>query len=305
MMTRSQIIERLQGIFSPVVTPFDRLGRIDEGGFRENTRRYASSGLSGILVSGTTGEAAYLAPEERLRLVDLCRPIIKPPQLILVGTGLEGTGHTLRLSREAIARGADAVVVLPPAYLKAAMRPPVLEAHFREVADGLRLPLLIYSIPQCTGFPMDVRMLATLSRHPNIPGMKESSGNLEFDRSILGKARKGFRLLTGSALLVPSALQAGATGAILSQANFEPQICLAIYEAFRVGDEKTVENLHRRLRLLFERITMPYGIPGVKAAMELSGYCGGYPRRPLAPVNEGVRSRIAGVLRKVRAGLSA
>jgi 4-hydroxy-2-oxoglutarate aldolase len=305
MMTRNQIIAHLEGIFAPVVTPFTRLGRIDEGGFTENAARYAATGLSGILVSGTTGEAAYLAPEERLRLVDLCRPMIKPPQLLLVGTGLEGTAHTLRLSREAIARGADAVVVLPPAYLKAAMRPSVLAAHFQRVADGLRRPLLIYSIPQCTGFSMDAGMLGKLSGHPNIPGMKESSGNLDFDRSILDKARKSFRLLTGSALLVPSALEEGATGAVLSQANFVPQICVGIYEAFRTGNEKTVKELRRKLVTLFEKITLPYGIPGVKAAMELSGYCGGYPRLPLEPVNQAARKKIAEVLRTTWSGLSA
>src|SRR5438046_2851010 len=117
-MTRKHILAGLKGIFPPVVTPFDGRGEVDEGRFRENLRKYVGIGLGGIVVTGSTGEAPYLTERERLRLVELAREIVKPPEVMIVGTGLESTRETLRLSREAIARGADALLVVTPNHYK-------------------------------------------------------------------------------------------------------------------------------------------------------------------------------------------
>lgn len=303
-MTSKQIADRLTGVIPPVVTPFNRRGDIDDGAFRANLERYAASDLSGVLVAGSTGEAAFLTEAERLRLVDLARQIVRPPRLLIAGTGLESTAQTLKLSREAIARGADAVLLLPPAYYKPAMRPPLLEAHFRAVGDSVRRPVMIYSIPQFTGFAMEAAMLARLSRHANIHGIKESSGNFEFDRAILGQVSKRFRVMIGSALVLPDAFELGASGAILSQSTFEPQICSGLYQAWRRGDREMAADLQRRLRILAERITGPYSVPGVKHAMDLSGYCGGSPRQPFLPLLPAARKQIAAALKEARDGLT-
>jgi 4-hydroxy-2-oxoglutarate aldolase len=302
-MTHEQIVRRIEGIFPPVVTPFNRRGGIDEGAFRSNLGQYTGIGLAGIIVAGSNGEAPYLTDTERLRLVELARQIIRPPELLIAGTGLEGTTQTVKLSREAVTRGADAILVLPPAYYKSGMRPDVLEAHFRAAADGVRRPLLIYSIPQCTGFALEVGMVARLSRHANIPGMKESSGNLDFDRAILSKVRPTFRLLLGSAVAFLDGLKAGACGAVLSQANFLPQLCIGIYEAFRRKNLKTADQLQQRLSGLARNVTGAYGIAGVKAALDLRGYRGGDPRLPLQPLSPTVRRRIAAALKQACAGL--
>lgn len=302
-MTNQEIINHLQGIFPPVVTPFNRRGAVDQGAFRANLQRYAGIGLAGVVVAGSNGEAPYLTGQERLRLVELARHIIRPPELLIAGTGLESTAQTLKLSREAVAHGADAVLILPPAYYKSGMRPELLEAHFRALADGLRRPVLIYSIPQYTGFALDPGMIAKLSRHPNIPGMKESSGNLDFDRAILSKARRQFHLLTGSALAFLDGLKAGASGAVLSQANFTPQLCIGIYEAFQQKDFKLAQQLQERLLTLVREVTGPYGVAGVKAALDLCGYRGGEPRLPLQPVSTGARRKLAATLKQALAGL--
>lgn len=302
-MTHTQIVEKLRGVFPPLVTPFNRRGGLDEGAFRANLRQYAASGLSGVVVAGSTGEAPFLTEAERLRLVEIARSIIKPPKLLIAGTGLEGTAPTVKLSREAVARGADAVLLLPPAYYKAAMNPETLSIHFRAVADALRRPVLIYSIPQFTGYTMDAGMLGKLSQHPNIAGLKESSGNLDFVRAILAKARPGFKLLIGSGLAFPQGLGEGAAGGVLGQSNFAPRLCVTIYEAFSNGDRKTAEELRQRLLILVQKITGPYGIPGIKVALDLSGYRGGDPRPPFMPVGAQVKRKIAAALRE--AGLDA
>lgn len=304
-MTHDQIVSRVCGIIPPVATPFNRRGDLDEGAFRANIERYAASDLSGVLVAGSTGEAAFLTEAERLRLVDLARKIIRPPKLLIAGTGLESTTQTLDLSREAVARGADAVLLLPPAYYKPVMRPPVLDAHFRTIADRLRKPVLIYSIPQFTGYAMDAAMIARLSRHPNICGIKESSGNFEFDRAILRSMKNGFRFMVGSALVLPDAFEEGAAGGILSQSTFAPQICTGLYKAWWLGDQSAVADLRRRLRILAEKITGPYSVPGIKYAMELCGYRGGTARQPFAPLSPAGKKQIARALKQARMEFTA
>ncbi len=303
-MTQQEIVSRLSGAFPPVSTPFNRRGGVDESAFRANMRRYAGIGLGGIVVAGSTGEAPYLSEAERLRLIEIAREVIGPPELVIAGTGLESTEAMLRLSREAVARGADALLVLPPVYFKSSMKPEIIESHYRAIADGVKRPVLIYSIPQCSGLQMDVAMIGRLSRHPNIPGLKESSGNVDFVRAIMGKAKKGFHLLMGSGSGFVAALDLGATGGILAQCGFEPRLVIGIYEAYRSGDRVTADRLQSLLRILVTEINAAYGIAGVKAALDLSGYKGGDPRAPLAPLGAAARRKIASTLKRVRAELN-
>ena len=302
-MTHRQILAHLKGIFPPVVTPFDRRGEVDGGCFRENLRKYVDVGLGGIVVTGSTGEAPYLTERERLRLVELAREIVRPPEILIVGTGLESTRETLRLSREVIARGADALLVVTPNYYKPKMDATALSAHYRALADGVRRPVLIYSIPQFTGVHIDAATIAALSRHPNIAGLKESSGNLAFVREVLCKVRPGFRVLVGSVQILLDSLKAGATGAVLGQATFAPELCVGVYEAFCQGRMKAARDLQQRLLPLAQKISAPYGVAGVKAALDLSGYHGGVPRSPLVPLNAAGRRIVAGALKEARQGL--
>lgn len=302
-MKRSHIIAHLKGIFPPSVTPFNRKGEVDIGLFRENIHRYVGVGLAGVVVAGSTGEAPFLSERERLQLVVAARDIVRPPQLLIASTGLESTLLTLRLSREAIERGADVVLVITPNYYKARMDSPTLQAHFRMLADSLRRPVLMYNIPQFTGVKMAPETVATLSRHPNIAGLKESSGDLGYVRRILRLARPGFRVLVGSPLLLLDALRAGAAGAVLGQAGFAPQICVGIYEAFQRRQMKLARDLQERLTLLAQNIAIPFGIPGVKAAMDVCGYHGGPPRAPFRPLDRAALRRVAAAVQAATRGL--
>ncbi len=304
-VTRKDIIDNLRGIFLPIVTPFNRRGGIDEGCFRENLRRYVEAGLAGILVAGSTGEAPYLAERERLRLVQLARELVRPPQLLIAGTGLESTRATIFLSREAIARGADVVLVLTPNYFKSRMDSAALTAHYRAVADAVRRPVEIYSIPQFTGIYIDVGTIARLSRHPNIVGLKESSGNLTFVRAVLRKVRPAFRVLVGSGVIILEGLRAGAAGGVLGQAGFVPELCVGLHEAFRHGQMRVARSLQQRLALLVEKIHVPYGVAGVKAALDLCGYHGGTPRAPLLSLDTAGRRAVAAAIKEARLGLES
>jgi len=303
MMIRREILMSLRGVFPPVVTPFDRRGQIDSGAFCENLRRYTGVGLSGILIAGSTGEAPYLTDRERLRLIELGRRIITPPALLLVGTGLESTRETLRLSREAAKRGADVLLVLTPNYYKSRMDSDALTCHYRSLADRLPRPLMIYNIPQFTGIRMDPATIGALSRHPNIYGIKESSGDLAYLQAILRRVPRRFRVFTGSGAIFLDALQAGAAGGILGQACFTPEICVGLYDAFTRRRRKLATELQSRLQVLVQEISVPHGVPGIKAALDLAGYLGRLPRPPLLALSEAGRRVVAAALEKSRAGL--
>jgi 4-hydroxy-2-oxoglutarate aldolase len=302
-MTRRQFTTNLQGIFAPVVTPYTRRGDVDEALYRENLERYRGTGLAGIVVAGSTGEASYLTGPERLRLTEITRRVLKPPELLIVGTGLESTRATLDLSREAFQRGADAVLVVTPNYYKSRMDSAALTAHFHTLADKLRRPVIVYNIPQFTGVRMSPELIGRLARHPNVVGLKESSGDLAYMRAILRKVPSGFRVLVGSALILMDALRAGAAGGVLSQAGFVPELCVSAYDAVRNRRWKIAQDLQGRLRILAREIALPYGVAGIKVAYELCGYAGGDPRLPLVPLSKAARRVVAATLREARAGL--
>lgn len=300
-MTRNDIIRSLQGIICPVVTPFNRRGDLDEGHFRENLQRLCETGLAGILVAGSTGEAPYLTEGERLRLIEIARDVVKPPRILMVGTGLESTMATLKLSREAEKRGADALLVLTPNYYKSRMDSAALVAHYRTVAAGVKRPVLIYSIPQFTGLEVDPDTIGKLSQLPNVVGLKESSGKLEFVRAVLGKVKKGFRVLVGAPSILYEALDEGAVGGVLGVATFAPSLCVELYEAFAARMPARARELQQQLLPLGQKIGVPFGVPGIKMAMDLCGYHGGTPRPPLLPVPTQGKKQIMTALQEAKA----
>ena len=302
-MTRKEIIQNLKGIFPPVVTPFNQRGEIEEKLFCENVQRLTGIGLGGVLVAGSSGEAPYLTEAERVRLVEMARGLVRPPEILIAGVGLESTDATVRLGQEAIARGADALLVITPNYYKSKMDADTLESHYRAVAGKVDRPVIIYSIPQFTGLHLEPSTIGRLSRIPNVVALKESSGDLQFVRGVLRRVRPGFRVLVGSVAILYDALRAGAVGAVLSQANFVPELCVGLYQAFQKKKKKAALEFQERLLPLARKVAVPFGVPGIKAALDLAGYAGGFPRAPLLPLGPAARKTVAEALQEARAGL--
>jgi 4-hydroxy-2-oxoglutarate aldolase len=222
----------------------------------------------------------------------------------MVGTGLESTKATLDLSREAVARGADALLVLTPNYYKARMDSAALVTYYRAVAAGVTRPVMIYSIPQFTGLEVDAATIVQLSRLPNVVGLKESSGKLDFILTVLRKVRPGFRVFVGAVSILYDALCAGAVRGVLGQANFAPSLCVGLYQAFLHRRPREARDLQERLLPLAQKIALPYGVAGIKAALDLCGYHGGPPRLPLLPPSAQAKKQIAAALREANAGLA-
>ena len=271
----------LQGVIGPVVTTFDARGELDLDAFGANARAHFAAGLHGIVVTGSTGEAPLLEESERLRLVEMARSVVPSDRWLIIGVGAESTKATVRRSREAAERGADAVLVVAPHYYGSAMTPAALQAHFERVADESPIPVLLYNIPKYMHFRLDADLVSRLAGHDNIVGMKDSSGDMAYFPGYVASQGEGFTVLTGNGGTFHQALRLGAKGGILAVALFAAELSLEVYRAFGDGRVEESAELQRRLTAPAVEIVGRMGIPAVKVAMERVGLNGGPVRLPL------------------------
>lgn len=288
----------LSGVFIPSATPFDPVtGDLDVVGVRANLRRWLEHPVRGIVLCGSTGEAVFLDTSERGALVEAARDVVPADRLLLVGTGVESTRGTVALCRMAAERGADAVMVQPPAFFRPSMTPAVLRDHYLAVADASPVPVVIYQVPpRFSTVEVVSGLVAELSAHGNIVGIKDSRGDLEGIGELVRGCRAGFQVLSGSGLGFFAALEVGAVGGILGVANVAPGIAAGVFHGAREGDGPEAGRLQEILDPLHREIVAARGVAGVKAALDLLGLRGGRPRPPLAPLPEGDRGHVRGVL---------
>jgi 4-hydroxy-2-oxoglutarate aldolase len=179
------------------------------------------------------------------------------------------------------------------------MKPQVLYDHFVAVAESSRIGILIYNVPQFTGINLDPEWVAKLSEHPNIIGVKDSSGNIGQLSEIIHLSQKGFAVFVGSAPVFFPALCVGAVGGILAVANVVPQECVQIQRLFNKGKMNEARALQGQLTPLAKAVTTTYGIGGLKIAMDLTGYFGGDPRSPLKRPDSKAESELKDLLDQI------
>lgn len=294
---------RLEGIFAPVVTPFRADGGLDLASFEANLDGYAAFELAGFLVLGSNGEAQHLDEHEKLQLVRAARA--RTGRTLLVGTGLESTQATVLFTRRAAEAGADAALVLTPHYYRAQMSVDALRRHFETVADAAPIPVLLYSVPQFTGLPFPVPLAAALGAHPNVAGMKESSGDLALQARVLACVPERFDFACGSAPVLYPALCSGARAGILAVACCAPGTAVALHAAFARGDHARARELQRALVPLATAVGATWGVAGLKLAMDLSGWRGGAPRAPLLPAPAAARAELEALLARLDADVGS
>ncbi len=284
---------KLQGIFPALTTPFDEEGSLYREKILFNVRKLNEVALSGYLACGSTGETPLMSLDERLQLLDCVAEAAGPGKVLLAGLASESVREAVRVSNAAAEMGYHAALALTPFYYRSQMqRPDSQMLFFRALADQSKLPVLIYNMPGVTGYDMPVEVLAELSHHPNIIGMKDSSGDVEKLRQTHAAVKPGFQILSGSGVTFGGALEAGATGAILAVANAIPYACQTVWEAFRMRQQEAARDWQQRILIPAKLIPAKYGVAGLKYAMELNGYYGGLPRLPLLPPSAEVRTEI-------------
>jgi len=295
---------QLRGIFPPLVTPFQDDGAIDLSGFEGNLERYLAFDLAGYLVLGSNGEAQALSEDEKLRLIEAARRHAGH-RSILAGTGLESTRATIELTKKAAGAGADAALVLTPAYYKAQMTLDVLRGHFEAVAEASPIPVLLYSVPQFTGLPCPPALPAAVAAHPRIAGLKDSSGDLALLGRIVASVPPAFAVLCGSAPVLYPSLCVGATGGVVAVACCAPRPAAALFRAFERGDHRAARRIQEALTPLATAVTSSHGVAGLKAAMDVAGFKGGLPRAPLQAVHPASRADLYPLLERAEAAVDS
>lgn len=280
-----------------MTTPFDPVsGEADVIALRRNLRTWLEAPLAGVVLFGSTGEGLLLDEDERIRLLEGARELLDGRRL-LAGAGAESTRAAIRLARLAAERGADAVLVHPPSYYRPAMTPEALRDHFLAVAEASPVPVVLYQVPpQYSGVELHPGLVGELSRHPNIAGIKDSTGELKSLADFVGACDRRCAVLVGSGAALFGALEVGARGGILALALLAPHECVEVYARWRTGEKTEAGRLQERIAPVHRAVVARLGVAGIKAALDLQGRAGGAPRPPLKPLREKERAAVRAAL---------
>ena len=274
------------GLYTPVVTPFDAHGEIDERGFKSNIDRYIASRLTGIVVLGSNGEAPQLEDDEADRAIAIVRERVPGDRPLLAGTGRESTRATIAACKRAAELDVDAVMVRTPSFYKNLMTTDIFVRHYTEVADASPKPVILYNVTMYTGVNLMPDAIEQLSQHPNIVGIKDSGNDMVHLADYIARAKQpGFVVLVGAAPSLFSATALGVHGAVLALAGVVPDLCAELVDHVKSGRLAEARALQRRLMPIARSIGPVWAVPGLKAALNLMGLAGGTPRPPLRPVS--------------------
>jgi 4-hydroxy-2-oxoglutarate aldolase len=287
---------KLHGIFAPLITPFDADGNVALGEVRNNVTLYNKTKLAGYVPNGSTSESVLLRWEEVYKVWEAVRDAAAPEKLLIAGTGAESTAETIEHTNRAAKIGYAVALVRTPSFYKPSIDDHMLAEHYLRVADAARIPVMVYSVPVFTHVTVGASLIERVGKHPNIIGMKDSSGDMKGIAAIIAAAPKEFQTLTGAASSLYEALQLGAVGAILGLADVFPDLCAEIYEAAAAGDRAKAQTLAQKLVVPSKMLLMDYGIAGLKYAMERLGFYGGLPRLPLLGVSDAGKVEIEAML---------
>lgn len=272
----------LAGFLPACTTPFVA-GRADAQAMHDNIVRWLEIGAGGVLVFGSTGEYVYVEDDERRAVLRAARGAVPSDRLLLVGCGAESTTTALRYLQEAAEDGADAALVVTPVYYTrgdtAAQR-----RHYEFLAERSPMPVLLYTVAAYTAYDLPLDVILDLGRHPNIRGIKDSSGDLSRVITMVGAGLSDFAVFTGSPNLAFPALSMGCRGNIAALGNIIPELFVGVYRAVHDGNLQRAAEL-QAIITQFGNQMKRFGISGIKAVLDRRGFVGGDPRLPLAPLS--------------------
>jgi 4-hydroxy-2-oxoglutarate aldolase len=271
-----------EGVFVPVPTPF-RGDDVAPEQLAANLRRWNATALRGYVVLGSTGEFPMLSESERDRVLTGAREAIPREKLFIAGTGANSTLNTIRQTKRAAEIGAEAAIVITPHYFTKGFSQAAAQVrHYLAVADASPIPILLYNFPINTGINLEADTVAKIASHPNVGGIKDSSGNIPQCAQIIDQTPKSFDVLVGSASALLPSLAIGSSGGILALAAISAREWAEVYACARNGRWAEGKDIAARLMPVDRGIGGHYGIGGLKAALDLQGFYGGPCRAPLA-----------------------
>jgi len=293
---------RLEGVFVPHITPFQRNGEINEDALRQCVRFWVEGGLSGLVPCGSNGEAPYLLKEERKRVIEIVVEEVNGKVPVVAGTGAISTRETIQLTKDAKSIGVDAALVVTPFYYKHSSKE--IYDHYSTVIEAVDLPVLIYNVPKFTGFSLEPTVVYELvSEYNGVVGIKDSSGNLGQIAELTRLVGDKVSVLAGTADVIFPTLMLGGKGAVIAVANVTPRLCSALYEAFEEGKFEDSSKLQRRISYIDEILIKRHNqLSAIKEALNMKGLPGGYPRKPTALLEKNEKDEIKEILEVVEAG---
>lgn len=275
-------MRELEGVLIPVPTPF-RGEALAVDRLTANLSRWNETALAGYVLLGSTGEFPLLTESEKDRVLVAAREAIGREKFFIAGTGTESTEGTIRQTRRAAEIGADAAIVITPNYYKKGFSQPAAQIrHYLAVAEASPIPVMIYHFPQNTGINLEPETVARIAEHPNVCGIKDSSGNIAQAAQIIHLTPKSFHVLVGAASALLPSLTLGSSGGILALAVIAAREHCEVYTLARQGRWAEAREVVHRMMAVDRGIHGRYGIGGVKAALDLLGFYGGPCRAPLA-----------------------
>ena len=286
---------KLSGVFAPVVTPFrsDELALDD---LRFNLLKLNETDLTGYFALGSNGEFRSLSDKEQIQVLEVFAEQ-KGEKVVMVGTACESTRQTIEKSKLAAEMGFDYVSILTPNYFAKRIDGDTLQCYYERIADSIDIPVLLYNVPGFAGgVKIPPQTVLELSRHPNIVGMKDSSptGPAKFLARL--DPAEDFHVLAGSANFFYPALHLGAAGGVVSLANALPGPCCDLYRLFTQGEYDNAKELAFRLARFNQAVSGTWGVAGVKAAMDITGFKGGQPRHPLQGLTDEVKEQVRKII---------
>ncbi|PYS86376.1 MAG: dihydrodipicolinate synthase family protein [Acidobacteria bacterium] len=291
------------GILLPVSTPFAADEEFDRQGLTENLKKWNTTGITGYVILGSTGERVNLDEREYVEVIETARQAVPREFAFIAGAGQQSTRGTIREIEVAARAGAEAVLVITPHYYRSAITQDALVRHYATVADASSIPIILYSMPDLTGIQIEPETAARLSAHENIIGIKDSSADVVKLAETIRLVPDDFAVMIGNGTVFCEALQAGARAGILAVACVAPQLCVAVYEAVKVDNLDRASALQAALTPLARAVTKTYGIGGLKAAMEMLGFVGGAVRAPLQRPSEADSNEIGRLLHQAKDAL--
>ena len=293
-------LDRLRGIIPPIVTPFDAIGEIAPVLFRQNIRKWLEEPVSGFVLFGSNGEGQLLDEDEKIRLTGFARELVPAAMPLIAGVGAESTRAVIREGKKLAAAGATYLLLSPPPYFGASLPAIAISEHYHRAAEELPIPIIVYHIPKNTHVTIEPGLMAEIVKHPNIVGLKDSSGDVKRFADYSNTCEKRCRMFVGNGALLYTALELGAVGGIIGIGQLAARMCAAIMEAQRQGDAQRAGSIQERLVPVHREIVGAHGPVGTKAALDLLGFAGGKPRSPLRPLSDKERKRVEQVMQEAQ-----
>jgi len=275
---------KLQGVYTALVTPFNRDGSLDEKALKELVNFQITGGISGLVPVGTTGESPTLSHKEHHRVVELVIEDAAGRVPVIAGTGSNSTEEAIDLTRNAKAAGADYSLQVTPYYNKPSQEG--IYRHFTAIADAVDLPLIIYNIPGRTGKNIENDTMFRLAAHPNIVGVKEASGSITQMMEVIAGTPGDFTVLSGDDGLGLPLLGCGGDGIISVASNILPRQLEDMVRAALEGRMDGAREIHYRLFSLFKNLFIDTNPIPVKYALSRMGMIQEVYRLPLCPLSE-------------------